>query len=490
MRRRFLALDDALAAKNVPPLTGWWRASIGHWLDRYEQDQVLELWGCVGRGAAKSTALYKLALFFTIDGAFVIPPGEVHFAVVLSRLKTEAEKGIAIVDRWLALLDIPHHLAGDVVELDGLSRGIRVVAASVAATSGWRAFFVGRDERSKWPSSGIEEEDASETDTSAMSMSATHALAPNIAFGSAWGKTGAFYEAISAGSTPSRHVLGPAPTWVAAPHISEGDCRRKEPDLRRFLREYGSVFQAGVLGAFGADIVENAFSAPIPGGLLPCEKVVLLDPTAGGADAYAWATAGWHATADRSVYRLVFDFVGGVERAAQAGYTSDAIVAEVVSVARARGAKVVYSDQFEKFSLASAFAKYGLAFRPHTWTAPLKERAVEHVRRWLSDGVLVLPNHARLKHELLDFQERISGTGALTFQGRRGGHDDHVMLIMLAALVDIEGGLPGSPLASRTASPPAYEGGHSTSTFGSGAGSFVSDAMLDGLSAGVWETGE
>jgi len=34
----------------------------------------------------------------------------------------------------------------------------------------------------------------------------------------------------------------------------------------------------------------------------------------------------------------------------------------------------------------------------------------------------------------------------LTFKGRHGGHDDFAMLVLLAALVDIEGGLGGSPL--------------------------------------------
>src|SRR6185437_10983458 len=135
-----------------------------------------------------------------------------------------------IIDNWLDLLEVPHHLAGDVIEIGDMPRGIRVVAASVAAASGWRAYFVGKDERSKWPASGIEERAAEEIDTSATAMTATHALAPIVSFGSAWGAFGGFYEAITSGTDSSKHVLGPTPTWVAAPHISEESTRRKERD--------------------------------------------------------------------------------------------------------------------------------------------------------------------------------------------------------------------------------------------------------------------
>ena len=96
-----------------------------------------------------------------------MPTGERHFAIVLSRLKEEASKGIDIIDDWLTCSASAARGAGDVIEIAAMPRGIRVVAASVAATSGWRAYFVGKDERSKWPSSDEDETDAGEIDTSA-----------------------------------------------------------------------------------------------------------------------------------------------------------------------------------------------------------------------------------------------------------------------------------------------------------------------------------
>ena len=87
LRRRFIALDDQLASKGVKPLTKWWRDGIGAWLDRYEQHGVLEFWACVGRGAGKSVAMCKLAMFFTIEGSFrfqALPTGS-NKAVLFSK---------------------------------------------------------------------------------------------------------------------------------------------------------------------------------------------------------------------------------------------------------------------------------------------------------------------------------------------------------------------------------------------------------------------
>ena len=482
LRTRFLAFDDALASHGVPPCSAWWRKGIGAWLDDYERRQVLELTACVGRGAAKSTAMYKLALFFTLFGAFLMPPGERHFAVVLSRLKEEAAKGIAIIAAWLRILAIPHHVAGDVIEIDEQPRGIRVVAASVAASSGWRAFFVAKDERSKWASGGVEELDAGEVDTSASAMTATHPLAPVLSFGSAWGAFGEFYDAVQAGSDDARVVLGPAPTWVAAPHISEESCRKKERDPRRFAREYRCDFQAAALAVFDQDDVDAAFQ---PRG--DCTRlgapVVVIDASSGRKDRFSFAIAGF-VQAPLSIGEspspvtlaiddelpmlasledlrallgeddtvgsiaaapiLRFEVVDGFDADIARRLGSAGIVERIAKVARKHGANVVHGDQREAFTLADAFRAQKLKFRSHDWTASSKPQAVEIARRWFRERTLALPQHEPLRRELLSFEERIAPSGAFTFGARGNGHDDYVALILTAALANLEGGLKGA----------------------------------------------
>ena len=562
MRRQFLTFDDLLASKGVFPLTSWWRNGIGEWLDRYEKGGVLELWACVGRGAAKSTAMYKLALFFALVGNFNVPPGEIHYAMILSRRKDEAAKGVGVMARWLELLGVSARrktirervdkpggelrITGHLIEFPELRRGIRVAAANVQATSGWRAFFVAKDERSKWKMSGIDEEDAEEIDTSAVSMTATHAGAPSITVGSAWGTEGAFFEmfqkrkVVNGETVQPRyaHILGPAATWVAAPHISEASLRAKERDRRRFNREFKCEFQAGLNPAFDPDLVEASFEAPQcayrvtprrPHGensffcglyvdhdgpckplaemlghishFTRCEQVALIDPTAGGSDTFAWAIVGWrhmparfpkdHPSAGEIdpdgefTYKLVFDYVDGIQEATKKGVTSEDVVRKIALDAQFHNVKKIFSDQYSQFGLDALFRQEGFSFSAHTWSNKSKEMAMERVRAWLSDHILVFGDadgefYGKLKHEMLAFEEKISKSGALTFQGRRGGHDDFAMLVLLAAIVDIEKGLPGSPLFLKN-SQVAEETSHVEHRTIENSLGVMSDALLDGL---------
>lgn len=482
LRAQFLEFDDTLASRGVPPLTAWWREGIGAWLDAYERDHVLELWACVGRGAAKSTALYKLATFFALFGDFVVPPGERHFAIVLSRLKEEASKGITIIGAWLTMLGVPHHPAGDVIELDDMPRGIRVVAASVAATSGWRAFFVGRDERSKWPASGIEEQDAQEIDTSASAMTATHATAPVVSLGSAWGALGSFYDTVVAGSTGARTVLGPAATWVAAPHITEASTRTKERDPKRWAREYACEFQTSATSALDPDQLRAALREQRPGHPLSA-PFIGFDSSMGRGDAAAWVCAQWwqgeidddeqwetipRADGTRQIVlhpdgrwvrkanppevpppELVVFCVGALTgKFADRNITSDDVVAIVADVARQVGARHIVADHFQGFALTSAFAKKQLAYTPQTWSVETKGEALLRLRTWLRDGSLTIqPSEegAALVRELLNLQETIRPSGSIGLAARRG-HDDRACALLNIAMADSIGFLAGSPI--------------------------------------------
>lgn len=499
LRARFLAFDDTLAAQGVPPLTSWWREGIGRWLDAYESGHVLELWGCVGRGAAKSTALYKLATFFTLFGDFAVPPGERHFAVVLSRLKEEAAKGIAIIDVWLTLLGVAHRLAGDVIELVDQPRGIRVVAASVAATSGWRAFLVGKDERSKWVASGVSERDAEEIDTSATAMTATHPHAPVIGFGSAWGAAGEFYEIIRAGTTSHRVVLGPAPTWIAAPHVREEDLRRKEPDPRRFAREYACEFQASDLAPFTPEMIDPCFGIEQ---MEPLDQAIgAFDASMGRGDAAArcvaqwrrpyadevpdhlWMVltrrglvredllrdddevlhkqampardedgelvpnpmAGWRPPPKLAVYDL-----GALEgRFAQTTSYSQMVAWAADPMRRAR-ARIVLGDSYMTFSHEPEFRKHDLRYTEIVWTNESKGRGVLRLRQWFRERSLAIEDTAegrKLRDELLAFREKILPSGAITYGARHGAHDDRVALLLNLAIADTDELLRGSPIA-------------------------------------------
>jgi hypothetical protein len=489
LRAQFLEMDDTLARHGVPPLTQWWRKGIGDWLDAYEQVHVLELWACVGRGSAKSTALYKLATFFALFGDFAVPPGERHSAIVLSRLKEEAAKGIAIISAWLTLLSVPHRLAGDVIELADLPRAIRVVAASVAASSGWRAFFVAKDERSKWPSGGVDELDAQEIDTSAAAMTATHPLAPVLSFGSAWGDFGEFYDAITGGSDAGRVVLGPAATWVAAPHIRKEDLQRKERDPKKFAREYECVFQSGDTSALDPDLVRaclRSFRRGYPLGA-PCMG---FDSSQGRRDATAWLIGQWmqpelddldffegeevvengvrmtvRTMAPDGTYKRKANApeppapeftvygIGALEGGfAKRGVTSDQVVDHVADIALSHGVRNIFADEYQAFALTSAFARHRLAYIGQTWSVASKGDALMRLATWTRDGVLAIQpgryGEALIK-EMIGLRETIRPSGAVSLGARRGGFDDIACALLNLAMADGIGTLRGSPIQKR-----------------------------------------
>jgi hypothetical protein len=413
LRRRFIQFDNELGGKGVPPLTKWWRDGIGEWLDAYEQGQVLELYACVGRGAAKSTALYKLATFFTLFGDFVIPPGERHFAIVLSRLKEEAGKGIAIIDRWLALLHVRHHVAGDVIELTAMPRGIRVVAASVAAASGWRAYFVGSDERSKWPTSGVEEREAEEIDTSVGAMTATHELAPNVKTGSAWGRWGSFYDNVTSGSDEHKIVLGPAPTWVAAPHISEASCRRKERVASKFNREYLCEFQESTEEAFYTVSLIDRARRKAPFDREPMAGAVYIaamDPSLGRN---AWTlVVGTMLMIDG---RPKCSIVLAREWRAPAGGSFDMVemLTKIASTVAPYAPRHLLTDQYHGESLQSIAHRLNLGVRIviDKPTAAEKAERYESLLTRLSDDGIELHPDKRLRSDLLSVVRRFGQNG-------------------------------------------------------------------------------
>ena len=504
LRSDFISMDDRLAAHGVPPLTGWWRQGVGDWLDAYELGDCLELVACAGRGSAKSTVIYKLAAFFSLFGLFTIPIGERHYAIVLSRLKEEAQKAPGIISAWLALLGVPHRVAGDVIELTDALRGIRVVAASVAATSGWRAYFVGKDERSKWPSEGVSDLDAEEIDTSSSAMTATHDRAPVVTGGSAWGNFGPFFEAVTGGSDARRHILGPVPTWVAAPHISEESTRRKERNPARWAREYACIFQDGAASAFASEEIDAAIRELPAGCEVVSTPVIVTDASAGRGDSWTWCAVSWVREPSDTTPMLMLDLIeragqrilvtrddrqpgdvllhgratvardplthepipdatyresNGLRLAvssisaldgkfAEQGVGSGDVVRSIAATAKRFKTRKVYGDQFSQFALAESFSRNGLAYMSVPWTNELKVQAVTHLRTWLRDRTIIIapgPEAQKLKTELLRFEERLLPSGYTAYGARRGGHDDRVALLLLTAALDVMSAFSGSP---------------------------------------------
>ena len=63
------------------------------------------------------------------------------------------------------------------------------------------------------------------------------------------------------------------------------------------------------------------------------------------------------------------------------------------------------------------------------------------MRRWLADEQLALPEHPKLRAELLSFEEQITPSGSFRYAARGSGHDDYVSLLLTAAMAELSGEL-------------------------------------------------
>lgn len=445
-----LRLDAKLARKGHHPLTPWWKEQLGRW---YAHPTARTLVGRVGRGGVKSNTSVKVSLNEVLFGDWKIPPGEVHFWAYASTSIGEARQRLRLIERQLTDLGVKYDRSGEELVLRDMPRGWRVFAATVGAVSGFRCFGRSGDELAKWTASDGAANPASEVVASMTAMAVNHAGARALLISSPVSFDDFHAQRFALGDTADQLVCA-APTWLANPSTTEEQCRRAEPDARIFAREYAAIPQDAKLAAFDAAAVARVFEDAADDGF-DHGAFGVIDASSGKKDSWTFGVASWRGR-ERTSRRLVFRFVGGIggnfwsQEAA-----GDQIVERVGLAMRQHGVRHVFADQRESLMLASAFTRHGLKLVEIPWTAPRKERAVTAVRRWLAEDrvkvVPTAPGAAKLRSELLAFEERVTSSGSLTFGARGSGHDDYVALLLTAAMAETEPKgqgvvtLPGSP---------------------------------------------
>ena len=436
--RALFEIDAALAVEGVHRMSHYWRKRCRHFYTHPTARQMAE---CVGRGGVKSGTSVKMAIAEVRAGTFDDPPGERHYFIHVSENVPEASKTLAVLQQYLRLLQIPFRAVGDTIELDDMPRGFRVLACRVGAVSGFRCIGWTADECAKWSNDGVDP--SSEVIGSIRAMTVTHKTARSRLLSSPLAMLGFFYETWAKGDT-DHQVAGQAPTWIANPGVTEEQTRELEPDERVWRREYKAEPQASVLAVFEASAVDRAIARDTE--LAACEPpkagkaIMVIDASSGRKDAFTWAFAQWVQLQDgRELLRI--SEIDAVEGRFYQQITGTAIVQRLALHCKSHNVQDIHGDQRESMMLAEAFRPHGVRFHEQTWTSATKPEAVERVRRWLADDILVLPDHRKLRRELLEFQEKVTPSGQFTFSGRGGGHDDFVSLVVTAAMADIDGEL-------------------------------------------------
>jgi len=489
--RSFRSMDRTLTGFGIPPCTRWWDPTLERFLD---DARLQTLAAEVGRAGAKSHTLTKCGAHQVLFGDWRVPPRERHYFAFVSENKSEASQRLRLLETILRTLEVPFTRAGDEIALDEKPLGFRVFACQIGAVSGFRCIGFAADEVAKWDSAGANP--AAEIIASLRAMTITHPNAREFIVSSPVGKAGFHFE-LCRSKDPAVHAVN-APSWIANPDaITEAETRRRERDPRIWAREYAAIPQDAALSAFDYDDVERAFRhVQITRRERFGRAFVVTDWSGGKRDATTWGLAQWWYPAipfEAYTHQVLFDgnapywqerdstpkqkliaihegypplradFKGetkpflffreidGVEGRYWGEIDSDELVGRVADLGIQWGATDVFGDQFGSVFLVSGINRRRLNFIELAWNATNKTFGVEHLRALFRERRIVFPPaHAKLRAELHSFEEKISASGGLTFQGRGSTHDDYAILAIQAAVADLEGHLDGSPTRRST----------------------------------------
>lgn len=474
--KKLKSIEGKLVKKHFPPLSPFWLDTFEGFLASTRRQLVVR----VGRRGGKSSSLCRFAVAFaTSYDVKQIPPGDVGVVAIISVNRDEASQRLRTIKAILDALALPWKPIDGGIELVGRPIVFKVFSATIGGVSGFTAILVVADEVSKWRNSDGSANPADEVLASVRPTMATQPNARIVLSSSAMGTEDAHATAFEQGDTPFQCVAF-AESWIANPSITEADTHALEPDHTTWAREYACIPQAGGVGALDVEALKRCVRGVALHTLLHAPELVI-DTSGGKHDSFVIGVFCWIAEPG---YEVQYDEQGSqipivgplpppkaslcltelvtYEGDIASRMSTHDVADQIARIARRFNATRVHGDQYGAWSWTSDLAKRGLLFEEHPWTATSKTDAVLRLRQLLRDDQLVVvpqigPEVDALIREASTFQQAISPSGALTFRGRGSSKDDRIMTLLLAARVDAEGRLRGSPLGTSTAKHVLYD---------------------------------
>jgi hypothetical protein len=412
-----LQIDDALAAHGVPAMSAFWRATYRAFYAHPTARISLQR---IGRRGGKGLCATKAGINEALFGDWRVPPGEVHRLVYTSVSKNEAAERLRAIAQYLRYLEVPFHERGDELFLVDRPLAFRVNAATVAANSGYAAVFACIDEGCKWGDYDSADP-GDEVFASVKAMMLTHPDARILVPSSPWGVDDWVARRFDAGDTDDQ-ITAYAPSWVANPSLSEAQTRSGLTDLQ-WERECLAVPGDVETTAFASkDVLASFERAIIPGN---GERVILIDSSQlRGLDDFAMMVATGAANGGLCILEI-----DGLNR----GTMPDA-VAKIAALARKHGASRVFGDRFESGGLEALLAREGLMLNTPPWGVTSKHNAGALLGRLFKEGLIALPEHSRLRNELVTQRAKFRQNGLLDYP--TGGRDYVACLFALGVAVD------------------------------------------------------
>lgn len=494
--RQLRALDRVVTQPgDTPPISDrWWRA-----IDRFFRSGKRQVVIRKGRRAGASTIICpRIAVASALYLPHPIPASDVGVYGIVSVRRDEAVARLRGIRLVLDRLGVAYTEKNDSIELIDRPIVFRVLTASYRTEVGSTLIGLWADEVSRWRDEASGQNPAREIFASLRPALATMPFARIWLVSSALSIEDFHARSFDEGDTDYQNVEFGA-SWDWNPTLTREQAEREEPDPKIRSREWGGIPAASASPAFESDHVLRS-AREMPPGSRCYHRVGFLDSAAGKrrtSDRMVWATLGYALPPEpppylsRVVPRRNSVVLGGVAMmiddptettevwvrdahgqlvpnpAALRAQTPVLVVHSIDSVGGVfegelvsgelwdriaqtflySGVSHVWGDSYGAAYAKNALLKYGILYSELTWNAESKARAVYRIRSLLADDALVIPPSAEmLRNEMLAFQEKISPSGVASYAARGAGKDDHVAILLNAAMAELEYGMAGSLL--------------------------------------------
>lgn len=241
---QFWKMNDELVAAGWPDLSPWWRNAITEAYAAGVPSIVIR----GGRRGGKSTSVCRVAVFETVWGDHVVPPGDVGWFAIISAERGQAKERLDTCAKMLDALGIDHKPTAERIVItdtrpeydQATRRGIRTFTASLRGVVSFTAIGALCDEEARW-----RDDDTGANPATAVlsSLTPTMASMPNAKVwhvSSPWSTLDAHHALVELGNTTSQRVFTGS-TWEMNPTISEKRTHELEPDELSWQREYAGI---------------------------------------------------------------------------------------------------------------------------------------------------------------------------------------------------------------------------------------------------------
>jgi hypothetical protein len=404
------------------PMTAAERETFTHHTARQTPPQTppRQVFAICGRRAGKTRVASLVAIYFAIrrDYHALLAPGESCIVPLLGVDKDQSAIALSYVKGTLRSAPFLRYVSRMLKEGVELKTGakITVKAASMRTTRGYSTPAIVADELAHWRS-----DESSEPDREILTALLPGMLAlPEpllLGLSTPYGKSGVLYGAFDQyyGRDDADVLVWQAPSAEMNATLDQAAIARElEKDPDKNAAEYLATFRTDVQNFLSPEALEHVINRARPLELPYREELhysAHIDPSGGSADSACLGIA--HSESGRAIL--------DVAREWRSPHIPEQVVAEMVGVLKDYHIGTVTTDHYAPGWVQDAFQRRAIECRV---SAKPKSELFLELLGPINSGRVELPNHPRLRDQLVALERRTARGGKDSVDHRVGAHDD------------------------------------------------------------------